>query len=96
MNIYNIKEIFLFIFIISLFNGCMNKKIEVYQQGDQLLSCNQLSVKTADLIDIKYIFEEETKHNIKERFNYLLNLKKKYNCSISHREIAFTQIKKKN
>jgi len=80
---------------IKYFNGCITRNVEVYQQGDQLLSCNQLSSKTADLIDMKYILDDETELNIHERFNYLLNLKKRFNCTISHREIAFTQRKNK-
>jgi len=96
MKIYtHIKISILSLITATMLSGCVTTNMEIYQQGDQLLSCNQLSTKTADLIDIKYVLNKKTRLNINERFNYLLNLKKKFNCNISHREIAFTQRKDK-
>ena len=57
MYFYKIPLLF---FITFCFIACVPKDVETYQQGDQLLSCNQVSTQIADLIDINYEVNENT------------------------------------
>ncbi len=60
-----IINIILLTLLTTFFTACVPKDVEVYQQGDQLLSCNQITTKIADLIDINYEVNENTGLEIK-------------------------------
>lgn len=60
MILNNIKTTILLSGMITLFSACVPKDVEVYEQGDQLLNCKQLTTKIADLIDTNYKINENT------------------------------------
>lgn len=60
MYLASIRKIALLITITLFFTACIPKGVEVYQQGDQLLNCNQLTTEIADLIDNNYDINENT------------------------------------
>ncbi|MEA3512488.1 MAG: hypothetical protein U9R37_02705 [Campylobacterota bacterium] len=46
--------------IVTLFTACGYKEVEVYQNGDELLNCNKITTKIADLIDINKDINDRT------------------------------------
>ncbi|MEA3553398.1 MAG: hypothetical protein U9R39_03220 [Campylobacterota bacterium] len=51
MYLQKIMKIIFLSIIIIFFSACVPKDVEVYEQNDQLLNCNQLTTEIADLID---------------------------------------------
>ena len=56
----NIKILLFASSVLFIFTACSPKDVEVYQQEDVLLNCNQLTTKIADLIDTNHEINDVT------------------------------------
>ena len=46
--------------ILFLFNACSSKEVELHQRGDELLNCQKLTTKIANIIDINSDINDKT------------------------------------